>query len=112
MSYLELHNLNAHKLSCEYARKSWIIYEKLNWQLKKIIGDQMIRSVDSVRANIAESYGRYHYLDKNKFYYFVRGSLLESKHWIDRLYERKIIIQKEYLELIEVYRNLKPCLNG
>ncbi len=33
----------------------------------------------SVPANIAEGYGRYHYLDKAKFYLNARGSLLELK---------------------------------
>lgn len=112
MSYLELHNLKAYQLSCEYSQKSWIIYKKLDWQLRKIIGDQFITSIDSVGANIAEGYGRYHYLDKIKFYYNSRGSLLESKHWFDRLHERNIINDQDYLELFEIYKNLKPCLNG
>ena len=63
--------------------------------IKKIIWDQFIRSVDSIGANIAEGYGRFHYLDKNKFYYYARGSLLESGHWIELLKERKIITNEE-----------------
>ena len=66
----------------------------MDWKLQKIIGDQWITSIDSVGSNIAEGYGRFHYLDKIKFYYNARGSLLESKHWLDRLYERRIITNK------------------
>jgi len=69
MSYLELHNLKAYQLVCEYCQSSWVIYKRLNWKTQKIIGDQWITSVDSTGANIAEGYGRYHYLDKIKFYY-------------------------------------------
>ena len=112
MAYLELHDLKVYQLSCEYSQKSWLIYDRLDWRKQKIIGDQWISSVDSVGANIAEGYGRFHYLDKIKFYYNARGSLLESKHWLDRLYERRIITQEEYTELCEVYSNIKPCLNG
>jgi len=40
---------------------------------------QVRRSIVSVEANIAEAFGRYHYLDKLNFYYNARGSLEESK---------------------------------
>lgn len=44
---------------------------------------QIRRSALSVAANIAEAFGRYHYLDKNKFYYNARGSLEELRsHFI------------------------------
>lgn len=58
-----------------------MVYKKMDWQLKKIIGDQFIRAIDSIRANIAEGYGRFHYLDRIKFYYNTCGSLFEAKHW-------------------------------
>ena len=72
----------------------------------------MIRSADSVGANIAEGYGRYHFLEKIKFYYIARASLFESKYWIDLLFERKIITQDKYLHLIELYQNIVKGLNG
>ena len=40
---------------------------------------QIKRAVLSVPANIAEGFGRYHYLDKAKFYLNARGSLFELK---------------------------------
>jgi four helix bundle protein len=39
---------------------------------------QIRRSSKSVMANIAEGYGRYHYLDSLRFYYIARGSLEET----------------------------------
>lgn len=56
-----------YKLTRELSRIAWVIYEKLEWRIKKIMGDQFIESTDSVSANIAEGYGRFHYLDKVKF---------------------------------------------
>ena len=54
------------------------------------MGDQFIEAVDSVGANIAEGYGRFHYLDRIKFYYNSRASLIEcNEHWIELLKERK-----------------------
>ncbi|GIV44793.1 MAG: hypothetical protein KatS3mg035_1916 [Bacteroidia bacterium] len=31
------------------------------------MGDQFVRATDSIGANIAEGYGRFHYLEKLKF---------------------------------------------
>ena len=84
---MELEN-EIYKLAREISRNAWEIYNELNWQDKKIMGDQFISSIDSIGANIAEGFGRYHYLDKNKFNYNARGSLLEAIYWIDILKER------------------------
>lgn len=40
---------------------------------------QMKRAAVSIEANIAEAFGRYHYLDKLNFYYNSRGSVEETK---------------------------------
>ena len=60
MIYLQLDNLDVYKLARDYSRSGWEIYEKLDWQQRKVIGDQAVRSIDSVGANIAEGYGRFH----------------------------------------------------
>ncbi len=112
MSYLELKNLEAYKLARIYSEQGWEIYSALDWQLKKIIGDQTVRSIDSVGANIAEGYGRFHYLDKIKFYYNARGSLLESQHWVNLLYERKIIIMEKHAHLEKISNQILIKLNS
>jgi four helix bundle protein len=89
--YILLKDLEVYQLSKEFSKIGWDIYQKLTWQEKKIIGDQFITSTDSVGANIAEGYGRYHYLDKIKFLYNARGSLWEAMHWSQLLQERELI---------------------
>ena len=37
-------------------------------------------SIGSIGSNLAEGYGRFHYLDRNKFNYNARGSLIEALH--------------------------------
>ena len=88
-NFIPLEDLEVYRLSRELSRAAWSLYEKLSWQDKKIMGDQFIESIDSVGANIAEGYRRYHYLDKIKFYYNSRASLSEScRHWLGLLVER------------------------
>lgn len=41
------------------------------------LGDQIVRAARSVTANIAEGYGRFHYLDNSKFCSNARGSTCE-----------------------------------
>ena len=41
------------------------------------LADQMLRAARSITANIAEGYGRFHYLDSSKFLSNARGSLYE-----------------------------------
>ncbi|MGL6342057.1 MAG: four helix bundle protein [Waterburya sp.] len=47
-------------------------YERYNLQ------DQLRRASCSILLNIAEGYGRYHYLDRLRFLYIARGSLAET----------------------------------
>lgn len=59
------------------------------------VGLQIIRSSDSVGANIAEGYGRYFFKDKLRFYYNARGSLLETKDWMAKITDRQIITKDQ-----------------
>lgn len=85
---MDLYDLEIYKLAREISRDAWKIYEQFDWQTRKILGDQWVSAVDSIGANIAEGFGCFHFLDKNKFNYNARGSLFESIHWTDLLMER------------------------
>jgi len=76
-------------------------------------GDQFVRSVDSVGANISEGYSRFHYLDRIRFYYIARASLSEAcDHWLDLLLEREKI-QTEKFNMIQVLgKKLQIKLNN
>lgn len=79
---------------------------------KIILWNQFIRSTDSVWANIAEWFGRFHYLDSIKFYYNARWSLYESKHRLEIFQERKLISEKTYNELTKQFISLSIKLNN
>ncbi|OGD62958.1 hypothetical protein A2160_04305 [Candidatus Beckwithbacteria bacterium RBG_13_42_9] len=110
--YLSLDKLEVYQLSRELSKIAWEIYDTLDWKNKKIIGDQFITAADSVGANVAEGFGRFHYLDKVKFYFNARGSLLESRHWLEILNERKMVFSQAKKKFLRCYQNLRPALNG
>ena len=109
---MELGKLEIYKISLRLSSLGWNIYTILPKDLKYNIGNQTIRAIDSIGANIAEGYGRYHYKDSIKFYYNARGSLWESKHWIYLLYKRNLISKDLYVEFIDSLEILGKKLNG
>ncbi|MCB0397346.1 MAG: four helix bundle protein [Flavobacteriales bacterium] len=112
-TYITLKDLEVYQLSRQLSALAWEIYSKLNYEEKKIMGDQFIRSIDSVGANISEGYARYHYLDKVRFYHISRGSLSEAcQHWAELMIERKVIDQAIFNSIQEVYKSLEVKLNN
>lgn len=77
---------------------------------KDTVGKQLTRSVDSIGANIAESFGRFHFGEKIQFLYYARGSLFETKYWLNRCAKRslmpKTIIDEHATKLTDIARQL------
>jgi four helix bundle protein len=111
--YISLKDLEVYQLARELSKKAWVIFERMSWQDKKIIGDQFISSIDSIGANIAESYGRFHYLDRVRFLYNSRGSMLEAiNHWLELLLERGKINQSDFDIMKSIADKLSVKLNN
>jgi four helix bundle protein len=111
--FIRLQDLEVYKLARELSKIGWAIYHNLTWQDKKVLGDQFIESTDSVGANIAEGYGRFHYMDKIKFYYNARASLSESNdHWVDLLNERDKVSKNNFQEYKAIAENLSKKINN
>lgn len=72
--------LRVYQLAEELADAIWVIVRSWDRLASDTIGKQIIRSVDSVGANIAEGYGRGSYPDNRRFVRIARGSLYETRH--------------------------------
>ncbi len=73
---------------------------------------QLCRSSKSSPANIAEGYGRYHYLDSLKFYSNARGSLNETLSHFITARVLNYIEQPYFEELSNLARRTERALNG
>ncbi len=93
---MKLEELNVYQLSMVLGEKIWNIVFEWDQLAKDTIGKQLIRTVDSVAANLSEGFGRYHYKESKHFNYYSRGSLYESKTWITKAHNRKLITDKDY----------------
>lgn len=100
-----INDLEIYKEAIEIGNWAWEVFSFLPKELKYNIGDQLIRSADSVGANIAEGYGRYHYKDSMKFYYNARASLSEVRFWVNRLEARKLIEKEESVRINSLIHN-------
>ena len=90
--YIELKDLEVYRAGRELSRLGWEIYSNLDWQTKKVIGDQFITATDSFWANVTKGYSRFYYLEKIRFYYIARASLNEAlEYWLELLLERNKI---------------------
>jgi four helix bundle protein len=111
--FIKLNDLRIYQLSRELSSRAWTVYSRLDWTIKKTMGDQFIDSIDSVGANIAEGYFRFHYLDKIKFYYNARGSHAEAiLHWLSLLRERNLVNENDYNDMVKISQELAPKLNN
>ncbi len=112
MEEKNLQNLDIYKIAVLLSKNVWDIYSKRDYSIKKIVWDQFIRSIDSIWANIAEWYGRFHYMDSVKFYYNARWSLFESQHRLDIVKERNLIDNELYDKIKEDLNILTKKLNA
>jgi len=111
MKYIKLEDIKAYRDSSVLSDLIWDIVFKWNWFTKQTMGAQLVRSIDSIAANIAEGFGRFHKKDKQKFYYNARGSVYESGHWINKAYKRNIITEDEFTKIINELRRLPKEIN-
>ncbi len=86
-----LESLEVYRMALTLSALAWDIYKHLPRELRYTTGSQLLEAADSVGANIAEGFGRYHYRDSLKFYYNARGSLLEFKHWANLVRQRNLL---------------------
>ena len=104
-------------LKCwQLARRLMIESHKVAAQLPTIerydLASQVRRSSKSVMANIAEGYGRYHYLDKLRFFYMARGSLDETINHIITCLDLRYIPEARFRELHDLAQEDHRALNG
>ena len=109
---MKLEELQVYRLSMDIADKIWTIIFNWNYFDKEKVGKQLIKAADSVATNLSEGFGRYFYKENRQFYYYSRGSLFETKTWLRKALNRKLIEEKDYLLFTKELEKIGIKLNN
>ena len=110
-TYLKIGDISAYKISYDLGNKVWSIVLKWDYFARDTIGKQLARCIDSISANIAEGFGRFHKKDRIKFYYNARGSVFEAQNWLKKAKDRGLINDEEFEEILSEIRQLPKEIN-
>ena len=105
-------NLRVYQLAETLSDIIWKIIIKWDRFAQDTVGKQLINSVDSIGANIAEGTGRGSFADNRRFAKIARASLFEVKHWLRRAHQRDLLSEHDTLILKNIIDELTPILSA
>ena len=108
---MKLEELRIYQLAMEIGEIVWVQVQKWDYFSKDTIGKQLVRSVDSVASNLSEGFGRYHFKETKQFGYYSRGSLYETKTWLTKAHNRKLLNDENFRTLMKEISSLGKQLN-
>lgn len=109
---MKLEEMRTYQLAMEMAERIWEIVNKWNYFEKDTIGKQLVKAADSIAANLSEGYGRFHYKENKQFCYYSRGSLYETKTWIAKAHNRKLISDEDFASFQKEINTIAIKLNN
>lgn len=112
MARTNFENLRVYNLSEQLADEIWKIVFGWDNFAKDTVGKQIVRSADSIGANIAEGEGCGSFQDNRRFCRIARGSLQETQHWLRRAYKRDLLTKEQIETLKPLIEKLSPTLNA
>ena len=112
MTSVGFENLRVYQLSEKLADQIWELVQAWKPIARDTVGKQIIRSSDSIGANISEGTGRGTYKDNRRFVRMARGSLYETRHWLRRAFRRSLLSSDDVETLKQLIEELGPKLNA
>ena len=112
MARTNFEKLRVYQLSEKLADHIWQVVQGWNNFARDTVGKQVVRSADSIGANLSEGAGRGRYLDNKRFVRMARGSSNETQHWLRRAYKRNLLTKVQVDKLKPIISELGPCLNA
>lgn len=109
---MKLEDLEIYQLSMEIGDEVWNSVSEWDNIAKYSIGVQVIKSADSIAANISEGFGRFHFNDRKNFMFYARGSHSETKTWLTKARNRNLISEEFYLQELGKLEKLGVKMNN
>jgi len=94
--YLDLMDIKAYRIAFDLSNYVWDVVLKWDYFSRDTVGKQYVKAIDSISANIAEGFGRYHKKEKVHFYRYSFGSIKESMDWTLKSKKRNLFSEDNY----------------
>jgi len=107
-----IEGLDVYNISLKISDLAWQVYLGLPKEFRYNIGSQLLDAADSIGANIAEGYGRYHYKESINFNNYARGSAFETKQWLCLLNSGQLSKIENFNELGNLLEIAIKKING
>lgn len=107
-----INDLEIYRESLRIGEVVWDFVAEWPYFARDTVGKQLVRAADSVAANLAEGYGRYHFKENQKFCYYCRGSAQETQTWIEKAVRRGLLPEDAARELYHDLDTFKKRLNA
>ena len=112
MPWKDIEDLEIYQLSMQIGDAIHRIVSNWDNFNKNTIGYQLVRSCDSISANISEGYGRFHFKEQRQYNYIARGSLYETKTWLAKALKRIPADNEIIKEILILINKLLKMLNS
>ena len=110
-TFLTIDKVSAYVAAYKLSNYIWNLVSKWDKFSKWTVGQQLVESSDSISANLAEGFGRYHKKDKIKFYRYSFGSMEETKDWKRKCITRGLISDEEKIYILKELEKLPKEIN-
>ena len=81
-------------------------------EIAKVITNQILRSVSSITANIAEGYGRRKGKEFEHYLYIARGSANETMDWYEKIKRLGFLSEEKYRERQRACETIRAMLSA
>jgi four helix bundle protein len=109
---MRLEELEVYQEAMRIGEVVWSTVAKWDFFAKDTVGKQWVRAADSMAANLSEGFGRFHHKENRQFGYYSRGSLFESKTWLNKAHNRSLVEEETFQELSGALDTLGRRLNA
>ncbi len=100
-----------YQLSMRFSQRIWDLVSDWPNFARETCGKQIVRSADSISANLKEGAGRYFYKERNQFNIYARGSPFETQCWLAKSLTRNLISDIDYEYLFKEFNLLQIEIN-
>ena len=107
-----LNDLEIYREAMDIGEDVWSIVLGWDFFARDTIGKQVVRSADSIAANLSEGYGRFHFKENLNFCFYSRGSAEETQTWIEKAARRNLVEREAARILYDRVETYKKRLNA